>query len=256
MQEHSAQQMVGQSLTLMRANLKTRYRNTISGLVWVILNPVLMFGAQAIVFHYILKVNVERYPLFLLSGILPWIFIVQSIEMGTGSFTNQGRLLKSFPIHPFVVLVAQILDNLFSFLLSFTAIFLPTAIYYGFDAIRFLLLPLAILPLFIFINGLTFLLATIQVFFWDTRFVISFVINVAFYLTPIIYPLEMIPAEYRWLMKLNPLWYVLRPFQLAIVGDIHLFSRALTESTIVALLIFGLAILNWRRSKNELYFYI
>ncbi len=245
-----------QAVILTAASLKTRYRNTVSGLVWVILNPLLIFGAQAFVFHNVLHINVANYPLFLLSGLLPWVFLVQSVEMGTGAFTQSGKFLKSFPVHPFVILSSQILDNLFNFLLSFTIILLPTALAFHFDWPRYLLVPLSIIPLFIFVISFVFLLATVQVFFWDTRFVMSFAMSVAFYMTPIIYPIEFIEEKYRWIISLNPFWQVLHPFQIAISGDLHLYSASLANSFLTAALMAGLAFINWGRSKNEFYFYI
>lgn len=245
-----------QAVILTVASLKTRYRNTVSGLVWVILNPLLVFGAQAFVFYKILHINVDNYPLFLLSGLLPWIFLVSSVEMGTGAFTQSGKLLKSFPVHPFVILSSQILDNLFNFLLSFTVILIPTAIAFHFDWPRYFLVPLSIAPLFIFVMAFVFTLATIQVFFWDTRFVMSFAMSVAFYMTPIIYPIEFIDINSRWLVNLNPFWQVLHPFQIAISGDLHFYATSLANSFLAAALMSGVAFINWGRSKNEFYFYI
>ena len=87
---------------LTAANLKTRYRKTWAGFLWVILNPLTMYWIQTQVFSRFLKLNVSNYALFLLSGLLPWIFIVQTLEMCASLFVWSSRMFKAFPVSPLV----------------------------------------------------------------------------------------------------------------------------------------------------------
>src|SRR5665647_1643549 len=86
------------------ASLKSRYRKTWAGFVWVILNPLLMFGVQSLVFKRFLGLQIPDYYLFLLGGLLPWIFMSSTIQMGTPIFVTQAQLLRSFKINPMVLL--------------------------------------------------------------------------------------------------------------------------------------------------------
>ena len=108
-----------QAYVLTVANLKTRYRNTSLGFLWVLLNPILIYGAQSYAFGRILKIDVSHYNLFLVTGLIPWIFITQSIEMTTSSILVSAPILKNMPIHPFVILISTVLDNLINFLSLF-----------------------------------------------------------------------------------------------------------------------------------------
>lgn len=243
-----------QARSLVIANMKSRYRNTFTGFVWVVLNPILIFGAQALVFHHILKINVDHYPLFLLSGLIPWIFIVQSVDMGTSVFANSNRLLKSFPIHPFVLLISQLWDNFFNFIIGMLVIFSASAFIFDFELSRGVLLPLCAIPLFLFTMGVVMFLATLQVFFWDTRFIVTFVMNFVFYLTPIIYPVEFIDPKYQWLFELNPLRHIIHPFQVAVSGTVTDFPILWFKALGLGVAVVGLAGLYWRRSKYEFYF--
>src|ERR1035437_5970491 len=88
--------LIRQVRALTVANLKSRYRKTFVGFLWVILNPLILYGVQSLVFMKFLKLQVPNYTLFLLSGLLPWVFIVQSVEMCTSLIVINGKLFKSF----------------------------------------------------------------------------------------------------------------------------------------------------------------
>src|SRR5271154_4561101 len=100
---------VRQSRALAAANLKSRYRRTVAGFLWVVLNPLIMFGVQSMIFRHVLKIQISNYFLFLLSGLLPWIFITQSMDMCTSLFQANGGVLKSFHLNPLVLLTAQLI---------------------------------------------------------------------------------------------------------------------------------------------------
>ncbi len=92
------------------ASIKSRYRKTWAGFLWVILNPLLQFGVQSLVFKRFLKLDIPNYFLFLLGGLLPWIFFTSTVQMGTPIVVNQASLMKSFKINQWVILGALIYD--------------------------------------------------------------------------------------------------------------------------------------------------
>src|SRR6185369_1132664 len=127
---------------------------------------------------------VQNYFVFLLSGLLPWIFIVQSMEMCTSIFVSNSQLLKSFDLNPLVLLFAQLVDNVINFLAAFALIFVALcarAHASGELQLRGLIfVPLAITVLFAGVTGICLLLATTQVFLRDTRFMVQFGASVLF----------------------------------------------------------------------------
>ena len=242
--------------TLTGANIRSRYRNTVAGLLWVILSPLLVYSAQSYVFSSVLKIQFANYALFLLCGLLPWIFISQSVAMGTTLFVSQGRLLKSFPIHPLGLLISTIADNLVNFSISFCLVLIPAiGLSHGAHLEYFLWLPVTMLSLFIATVGLVWLLATLQVFYYDTKFVVDFLMLIAFYMTPIFYPADFVGAQAKWVVSFNPLAHLLAPIQCLsqseLPGD---FLFLLVKSFATALLILLGASLFWRRKSNLAYF--
>ncbi len=241
-----------QELTL--ASLKSRYRKTLAGFIWVILNPVLMFGVQSIVFKKFLKIDMPDYFLFLLGGLLPWIFFTSTIQMGTPVFVNQGQLLRSFKINPWVVLGAQVLDSFINFTASFILIMLPFYATSDKPLLSLLLLPVALLPLLIGTLSITISLSVLNVFYRDINFVMGFIFSLLFFLTPIFYPVSFVPDDFKWLVLINPVNYFIDPFRTIIhTSNFDGFFLVLCKSFLASAVFVLIALLIWKRKQNDFY---
>lgn len=248
--------MAAQTWALLRFSLKNRYRNTWAGVLWVFLLPLLQFGVQAIAFKFVVRIEHENYLLFLLSGLLPWIFLTSTLEMTVGTFLNNSFLFKSIAVNPLSFVFSQVLDNgLVLFLcLSFSALVL--GLFSDFELWRiFLFLP-ASFALLVMTASVSILLATYQVFLRDLRFVMSFAISGLYFLTPVLYPLELVPETYRKVFLLNPLHWMLLPFRQAAFKDVSEFGKSWIVSVLLALLFAALASFVWKRKRNEVVIYV
>lgn len=243
-----------QTKELTIASIKSRYRKTWAGFLWVILNPLLMFGVQSLVFRKFLKLDMPDYFLFLLGGLLPWIFFTSTIQMGTPVFVNQAQLLRSFKINPWVILGAQVLDNFLNFIVSFLIIMLPFYVFSGKSVITLLLLPIVLIPLLVGTLSITITLSVLNIFYRDINFVMGFIFSLLFFLTPIFYPKEFVPEAYQWMIELNPVIYFIDPFrQIIHSSQLDMFFPVLMKSFGAAILFFGLALLTWKRKQNDFY---
>lgn len=244
-----------QELTL--ASVKARYRRTFAGFIWVLANPILQFGVQSLVFKKFLRLDVPNFHLFLLGGLLPWIFITSTISMGTPVFVSNAHLLRSFKISPMVILCSQILDNFINFLLSVLLILTPVYLLSDGPAVNLLGLPFAIIPLLLTTASLTVILSTLNVFYRDINFVIGFLLSLMFFLTPIFYPPGYVPDHLRWIVHVNPFMYLIEPFRwLFISPSWGTFFLWLLKGLAVSTAFMGLAALIWKRRQNEFYFRI
>ncbi|OUR93625.1 hypothetical protein A9Q84_19340 [Halobacteriovorax marinus] len=243
-----------QVMALTSANMRSRYRNTIAGFLWVVLNPLIMYSVQSFVFRKFLKIEVPNYSLFLLCGLLPWIFVVMSIDMITPVLDSSRELLKSFNISPFVLALAQVFDNFINFLFAFFLVLIPT---WGMSDLSFtgiFFIPLALIFLVSGVIGMCFLLSVMQIFFKDVRFITSFVINILFFMTPIFYPVEYVPAEYRFLISYNPIFAMIEPFRYCIYDyDFNVLVFKLFKSGVVSVSFVAIAIIFWKRKRNEFF---
>lgn len=239
---------------LLSANLKARYRGTFWGFAWVVLNPALQYTAQAIAFHFFLRLDVKNYPLFLLTGVLPWVFWTSTVDMSTTALVSQSKLIKSFPISPLVILSSLVLENCVGFLVTFFLLLMGLLVYYGQNliALVLLLLPLALLLLASF--GLSVICSFLHVTFRDTKFVVSFSIQILFFLTPIFYPAERVPEEFKFLIAINPFYYLITPFRTLATDPlgIQFVMDCLRASAVAAIFLFG-AWMIYRKRINRIY---
>ena len=243
-----------QIFAMTKSNMMSRYRKTFAGFIWVVMNPIIMYAVQSFVFRKLLKIAVPNYALFLLSGLLPWIFITMTIDMVTPVLDLSSDLLKSFRINPIVLVLSQALDNFFNFLFAFFIVLIPSWFFMGGDWRGVVFLPLILFSLMVTVCSACWFLATLQVFFKDVKFVVSFIFSIMFFLTPIFYPIDYIPEAYRYLVDLNPIYSQIEPFRYSIheFNFPHL-AKSLVKAYIVMFISIGVSYLYWRRKKNEFY---
>ncbi len=244
-----------QSLMLAHASIKARYRNSFSGYLWVVLSPLIMFVTQAYVFKVIFKVETENYILFLLFGLSPWLFFSQTVEMSTGLLYHQARILKSLRVSPLTLLLAQALDNFVNSMVVMTLALIAVASLGLVPWSALIFFPLPYFTLLLAVLFLSFLLSVCQVFFFDTRFVVGFALNILYFVSPIVYPENFVPAKYRFILAFNPLTYLLRPFRTLLAQG---FSREFLQDEALALafafILMMLTLVVWRKSRDAFYF--
>lgn len=251
---HNYHTPIKQLYALTRANVRARYRKTVAGFVWVMINPILLFLAQATIFKYVLKINLENYYVFIISGLIPWTFITSTIQMGTTSLQNSKDLLKSFKIPPQILVWSTVLDNLITLSCVLTILIIPMLLMGKISPIGLPFIPIAIIIIMLGIGGLVSLLAYLQIFFRDTTFIVAFLLNILFFATPIFYPKSFLPSHLRWIAEYNPLYILIEPF----VISLHRFSfndmlLSLSKAILAALFFLYLSHHYWMLRRNEFY---
>lgn len=186
-------------------DLRGRYKGSVLGFLWTFVNPLLMLVIYSLVFSYILKTQIENYPMFIFVALLPWNYFVNSIQQGTVSLVQNAGLIKKIYLPREVFPVAAVITNLVNYLLSMIILvvaFLIAGIEIQLPVISF---PIIVLIETLFAFSLTLLLSGMNVYFRDTEHLIGVLIMALFYLTPVLYPLSLIPESMRWIFELNPI---------------------------------------------------
>lgn len=237
---------------LLDAQLKVRYRKTVGGFIWVLMNPLIQFGSQAVIFQWVLNLNMQNYPQFLMCGILPWLYGALTLEMNTSIFVQQSQFLKSYPTDPRVFVVATCLENAINSLATFTLLFTGFVIFGTISGHLLWAFPLAMLPLMLGIGSLSLLFAILNTFLRDTRFMVNFALSVGYFLTPIFYPADRLPAGLQSLLWLNPFYAWIRPFRAHLNGlDLNTFGMDWFAALAVSLGIGFIAQIVWARTSNH-----
>lgn len=244
-----------QTAKLVEASLKTRYRGTWSGFLWVVLHPILSFTAQSYVFFYILKLDVKNYPIFLMTGLLPWIFMSQSLEMSASSLVNNAKMLKSFPVSPYAIVISQITDNFINYLAAFAILILPISFWLKWPLGNLIYMIIPLFSLFLFVTSGSFLLSAVNVLYRDTKFILGFVLQISYFLTPIFYPESFLPTHLKWIADVNIFYSIIKPIQI-LSGEFtpNLYWLAVSKSFLTSSTLAVFTFIYWRKKRNEIFF--
>lgn len=205
---------------LTQREIKARYKQSFVGYAWVLLNPLAQLFVYSFVFSMVFRfpTNNIPYPIFLFAALLPWTFFQSSIMAGTMSLVENASLLRKvvFPreIIPYSVIIAKIVDLLFS---SFVFILFVLIYQVSLSSTTLMILPIFLIQLML-MTGLSLLLSSFNLFYRDIQYLTNLLLMLWMYMTPIVYPLSMVPEKYVWLYKLNPMVGVMEGYRSALFG--------------------------------------
>ena len=236
--------------------LKLRYKRSILGFLWALLNPLLFMLVLSVVFSTLMQAQQVHYPVFLLSVLLPWTFFSQSLSYAAESIVGNGDLIKKVRVAKLVFPVAAVVSNMINLLLSLIPlVLLVLAMRHPFYW-TWLYLPVPIIALAVMTLGATFFFAAINVYYRDVSHILQIILQVWFYLTPIIYSIESIPHRYRIFFKLNPVVYVLNGFRLSVYYGMLPTAASILASFGCAFVALYLGFWVFRRHQHEFVFYV
>jgi ABC-type polysaccharide/polyol phosphate export permease len=190
---------------LVARDLRVKYKGSSIGVAWSLVHPLALAAVYTLAFRYVIKVPIAHFPLFLLTGLLPWTFFSASLSMATGSVADNSQLVRKVAFPRVILPVGAVASQFTQFALMYGLI-IPVGALAGPGASAALaaLIPLALLQL-VFTLGLALLLATAYVYFRDTRHLLDVGLQILFWLTPIVYAASLVPERVRPLLWLNPM---------------------------------------------------
>jgi ABC-type polysaccharide/polyol phosphate export permease len=180
-------------------------------------NPLLLLSIYTFVFKYILPnrdLGTEPYSVFMFCGLLPWTWFSSSLLEASGSLISGGNLIKKVLFPAEVLPLVSVLANLAHFMLGLP-ILAALLVYYQrpLDPLELLWFPVIVTVQFFFTTGIAFLLAALTVHFRDIKDLLSNLLTLWFFSTPIIYSMQMAPENYRWILNLNPMTHLVISYQ-------------------------------------------
>jgi len=193
-------------VSLTRKELKVKYRGSVLGFFWSLLNPILTMLVYSFVFSILSRGGVKEFAIFLICALLPFNFLSNSVNYGTGSIISNSNLVNKIYFPREILPLSIVFSNLINYLFELAALFIVLA-FMGYKFYMFLyILPLLIFIQFFLVVGMTLLVSALNVFFRDIQHLITIVMMVWFFGTPIIYPLSMVPEQYQPYLKfINPM---------------------------------------------------
>lgn len=225
--------------SLVKRDLKSRYKGSVLGFLWMFLNPLLQLAVYTLVFSTIMRMDIPKFYLFLFVALVPWLFFSTCLSAGTTVIFSQQDMVKKiyFPreVLPIAFTLSQFVNMLLSFIVIFVVVFFSGI---KIEPLALLYLPVIMLIEFVLALGISFLVSGLTVYFRDLEHILSIVSMAWMYLTPVVYPVEMVPEKLVKLFYLNPMTSIVIAYR-----DILYYGRCPEMSTLLNATIMGVLVL-------------
>jgi lipopolysaccharide transport system permease protein len=223
-------------------DLKIRYKQSVLGAAWAILQPFALMVVFSVIFSLFVKVKTPGipYPVFSYVALVPWTFFANTLSFGVGSLVNNANLVAKIYFPREVFPLASLLACFVDFLVAATIVAAMLVSYHIGLTPQLLWLPLIVLLQMAFMMGLLLVLSAANVFFRDIRLLLPFLLQLWMYVTPVIYPLTVMPARYRLLFSLNPMTGIIDAYRRVIAQGVAPDSWLLLVPMVSSLLLLAL----------------
>jgi lipopolysaccharide transport system permease protein len=238
-------------LVLVVKDLKVRYKSTFLGYAWSVLHPLAFAMVFFFVFRIVMRIQIENFALFLIAGLFPWQWLSNSLMASNSFFLGNSSLIRKVKFPRSVLALAGVLNDAVHFVISIPVILLFMLFYRVSPTVSwFWGIPLLAAIQLLLTFGISLLVASLNLFFRDMERLTAILTMLLFYMTPVVYPVSMLPERMRWLLYANPLAPIIVAWRrLFLEGRVELGLAAIALG--VALPTFGLGYavyrsLEWR----------
>lgn len=224
-------------------DLKVRYKQTVLGVAWAVLQPLLNMLVFTVIFGRLARLPSDEfpYPVFVYTALMPWTFFANGVTHAGQSLVNQQHLMTKVYFPRLFVPTAGVGAGLVDLAISFGLYAIILLVYKVPLSAGAVFLPLLVLLTLLATLGLGYIFAALTVAYRDFRYVVPFMVQIMMYVSPVVYPVSIVPDRFHWVLALNPMAGIIDAYRSAILGKPWNLSM-LTISVLVtlALLVFGL----------------
>lgn len=240
---------------LIKRDFVSRYRKSILGVLWSLLNPLLTMLIMSIVFSYFFKNQIQYFPVYVLSGQIIYGFFSESSTLAMNSIIAGEGIIKKVYVPKYIFPLSRVSSSLVNLMFSFAAFILVFILTGAPFKWTMLFLPIPLFYTFVFALGVSLALSSLAVFFRDMTYLYSVFLSLLTYLTPLFYPVEILPSRLQSVIGLNPMYQFIDYFRsLALRGIIPgLWTNAVCLSFAFVAFIGGLYIFMSQQDKHILY---
>lgn len=233
-------------------NVKVRYKQTVLGVGWALLQPLFSMIVFTILFGKFAKLPSEGvpYPIFYFSALLPWTYFSGTLTLSGNSLVQDPNLITKVYFPRAILPASAAISGLVDFGISFLLLFVMLAYYQIPLTWLSLLWPVLVVLLVMFSLGVSLFLAALNVKYRDVKYIVPFIIQLGLFVTPVIYPISMIPERYRLLAALNPLSGIIETFRASLIPHREIEWSLLCVSAVLTVLVFVGGTLYFRNTER------
>lgn len=208
---------------LVRTDFKLRYQGSFLGYAWSLLRPLMLFGILYVIFALVIKSgdDIPHFPVYLLLGIVLWTFFTDMTAQSLGSIVGRGDLIRKIRIPRWIIVFSSSIAALINLGLNLVVVAIAMLINHVSPMETIIFLPLLLIEIYLFALGLSLFLAAAFVKFRDLGFIWEVVLQLGFYLTPILYSMTLLPHKYQKLQLLNPMAQAMQDSRYALISHSH-----------------------------------
>lgn len=241
---------------LVSRDFKTKYKRSVLGVAWSFLNPLLTMCVQYVVFSTLFKSDIPNYPVYLLSGTVFFNFFNEAVSMCMTSITGNAALIKKVYMPKYIYPVSRMISSLINFSLAFLPLLFVMLLTGETFTPALLLVVFDILCMIGFVMGMGLLLSTAMTFFQDTQFLWGVLSMLWMYLTPMFYPESIIPARFRTLYHMNPMYQYITFARTCILDGVSPEPTAYLWCVVSSLIVLTLGIVTFKRHQDKFVLYL
>jgi ABC-2 type transport system permease protein len=206
---------------LVLRDLKIKYRRSFLGYIWSLLNPLLMMTIMTVVFSYMFRFDILNYPLYLICGQTLWTFFNESTSISMQAIIQNGTLIRKVYIPKYIFPISRVLSSFVTMTFSLVAI-LIVMLFTGVPfSLTLLLTPVPLFLLLLFCMGIGMIMSALAVYFRDTIHLYGVLTTAWMYLTPVFYPISILPKQVAILLQFNPMYHYITFFrELVLYGTV------------------------------------
>ena len=225
--------------SLVRKDLRGRYKGSVLGFLWTFINPLLQLAVYSVVFSFILRSGIEKFYLFLFVALIPWLFFSSCLTTGASVMLAEKALVTKIYFPREVLPIAYTTSSFVNMLLCFVVVFVVVLISgVPLNPLAWLCLPVIMVIEYIMTLGITFIAASVTVYFRDLQHILGIVSMAWMYLTPVLYSETIVPEQVQFLFGLNPMTPIIVAYR-----DILYYAKVPAMGTLVNATVFGVIIL-------------
>ncbi len=237
---------------LVMRDLQVLYKQALLGAGWAILQPLFAVIIFSIIFGYIVRMPSEGvpYPLFAFAGVLPWTYFAEAVRRSGVGLVTDAELVRKIYFPRLIMPLANVVSPLVDFCIAFVVLLIVMAFYGIAPNVKMLVIPLLMIVAALLALSIGLWLAPINVRFRDIKHTLPFMIQIWMYASPIVYPLSMVPEQWRMLYSLNPMVGVIEGFRWAVFGQGAPNFMALGMSAIIIVILMAGGLVFFRRMER------
>jgi lipopolysaccharide transport system permease protein len=237
---------------LTKRDIKVRYKQTVLGGLWAIIQPFFTMVVFTLFFGRLAKMPSDGipYPIFVYAGLLPWTYFANAVAASGNSLVGSANLITKVYFPRLIVPAAASLAGILDFFIAMLVLGAMMVYYHVLPGMGILLFPFLVGLTFLCAVGVGLWLSALNVQYRDIRYVIPFLIQLWMFVSPVIYPVSMVKEKYQWLLALNPMGGVIKAYRASLLGHLPIDWLLLSLSTAIIFVLFIGGLYYFRRMEK------